>query len=71
MKKLGFDKRWIELVMTSIRFVTYFVLINGQPYIGSHHLEVLGNEILCFLIYLFYVLNAFIFSSKWSVRGKL
>ena len=32
MQKLGFDARWIHLLMTCVRTVLYSVLINGQPY---------------------------------------
>lgn len=30
--KLGFADRWVALVMTCVRTVSYSVLINGQPY---------------------------------------
>jgi hypothetical protein len=32
MQKLGFDARWIHLLMTCVCTVSYSVLINGQPY---------------------------------------
>jgi hypothetical protein len=32
MLKLGFDERWVPLIMTCVRFVSYSILINGQPY---------------------------------------
>jgi hypothetical protein len=32
MQKLGFDARWIHLLMTCVRTVSYSVLINGQPF---------------------------------------
>jgi hypothetical protein len=32
MQKLGFDARWVHLLMTCVRTVSYSVLINGQPY---------------------------------------
>ena len=31
MRKLGFTKRWIELMMVCVKTVTYFVLVNGVP----------------------------------------
>lgn len=30
--KLGFTRRWVELMMNCVRTVTYSILINGQPY---------------------------------------
>jgi hypothetical protein len=30
MTKLGFDSRWIHLIMTCVRSVSYFVVVNGQ-----------------------------------------
>jgi len=32
MRSLGFEERWISLVMACVRSVTYSVLVNGQPY---------------------------------------
>jgi hypothetical protein len=32
MVKLGFDSRWIQLIMVCVRTVTYSVLVNGLPY---------------------------------------
>jgi hypothetical protein len=32
MQKLGFDDRWIHLLMTCVRTMCYLVLINGQLY---------------------------------------
>jgi hypothetical protein len=32
MRRLGFDERWVCLVMTCVRTVKYSVLINGQTY---------------------------------------
>jgi hypothetical protein len=32
MKKLGFAKKWIKLLMMCVRTVSYSVLVNGQPY---------------------------------------
>jgi hypothetical protein len=31
MIRLGFDERWVHLVMTCIRTVTYYVIVNGNP----------------------------------------
>lgn len=31
MHKLGFDRRWINLMMGCIRSVSYAILINGEP----------------------------------------
>ena len=31
MRKLGFAKRWIKLIMRCVTMVTYSVLINGEP----------------------------------------
>ena len=31
MKKMGFDVKWVNLIMECISTVTYFVLINGEP----------------------------------------
>jgi hypothetical protein len=32
MMKLGFDSRWVEMIMTCVRTESYSVLINGQPH---------------------------------------
>jgi hypothetical protein len=32
MRKLGFANRWVRLLMTCVRIVTYAILINGQPH---------------------------------------
>jgi hypothetical protein len=32
MQKLGFADRWVQLLMTCVRTITYSILINGQPY---------------------------------------
>lgn len=31
MGKLGFDKKWIELVMKHVTLVSYAILLNGEP----------------------------------------
>ena len=32
MRRLGFDDRWVSLIMVCVRTATYYVLVNGQPY---------------------------------------
>jgi hypothetical protein len=32
MRRIGFDGRWVNLIMTCVRTVSYSVLINGKPY---------------------------------------
>ena len=32
MAKMGFSSRWISLISMCIRFVTYSILLNGQPH---------------------------------------
>ena len=32
MAKLGFANKWISLISPCIRFVSYFVLVNGEPH---------------------------------------
>ena len=31
MRKMGFDEKWIRLMITCITTVSYFILINGEP----------------------------------------
>ena len=31
MRRMGFQERWIELIMMCVTTVSYFVLINGEP----------------------------------------
>ena len=31
MKKMGFDVKWVNLIMECISTVTYLVLVNGEP----------------------------------------
>ena len=31
MRKMGFNERWIGLVMVCVRTMTYSILINGEP----------------------------------------
>lgn len=31
MQKMGFDDHWVNLVMRCVKFVTFAVMINGQP----------------------------------------
>ena len=31
MRKMGFSKRWIGLIMVCVRSVTYSILVNGEP----------------------------------------
>lgn len=30
-KKVGFVDRWVQLIMAFVRFVFYYVIINGHP----------------------------------------
>jgi hypothetical protein len=32
LKKMGFDDRWVFLMMSCVRTVTYSILVNGQPH---------------------------------------
>lgn len=32
MERLGFDKKWIDLIMQCVSSVSYLVLINGEAY---------------------------------------
>jgi hypothetical protein len=32
MRTMGFEERWITLIMTCVRSVTYSILVNSQPY---------------------------------------
>ena len=32
LRKLGFASRWVQMLMTCVRTVSYSVLVNGQPY---------------------------------------
>lgn len=31
MRKMGFDDRWVRLMMTCVTTVSYSILINGEP----------------------------------------
>ena len=31
MRKLGFNERWITLMMICVKIVSYSVLVNGEP----------------------------------------
>ena len=32
MEKMGFNRKWIDLIAVCIRLVTYSIIINGQPH---------------------------------------
>jgi hypothetical protein len=32
MRKLGFDNRWVNLLMSCVRTVSYAIIVNGQPF---------------------------------------
>jgi hypothetical protein len=32
MMKLGFAERWVHLLMTCVRLMSYVILINGKPH---------------------------------------
>ena len=36
MRKMGFEEKWISLIMQCISSVSYFVLINGEPRCSIH-----------------------------------
>ena len=38
MEKLGFDDKWISLISSCIRSVSFSVMINGEPH-GHFHLQ--------------------------------
>ena len=31
MRKMGFDDRWVRLIMICVTIVSYSILINGEP----------------------------------------
>ena len=31
MMRMGFNDRWVGLIMTCVKTVTYLVLVNGEP----------------------------------------
>ena len=31
MRRMGFDERWVRLMMTCITTISYSILINGEP----------------------------------------
>jgi hypothetical protein len=31
MRRMGFSNRWVNLIMTCVRIVSYDVVVNGQP----------------------------------------
>ena len=31
MRQMGFNKRWIQLIMGRVKTVSYSVLVNGEP----------------------------------------
>jgi hypothetical protein len=36
MRKIRFAERWVDLIMTRVRIVSYSILINGSPYGHIH-----------------------------------
>ena len=30
MRRMGFNERWVDLIMTCVRTVTYSILVNGE-----------------------------------------
>ena len=31
MRKMGFNERWIKLIMACVKTVSYSILVNGEP----------------------------------------
>lgn len=62
MSKMGFARQWIDIVLCSIKSVSYSLLVNGNPtgyIIRSRGSEASVKETLCLRIYLSYVLKDF------------
>ena len=41
MRKMGFDEKWIGLIMVCVKTVTYSILINGKPQGLIHPIKVI------------------------------
>ena len=54
MKWMGFEARWVHLIMTCVKTISYSILINGQPHVGLFPLGGLGKVILYHLTYFFF-----------------
>jgi len=54
MRKMGFDRRWINWVMNCINYVSYFILINGTPH-GKLFQQRPTKRALDFTLFIYYM----------------
>ena len=60
MKRMGFNDKWVELVMECVSTMTYSLLINGEPMGTSNQAEVSAKGTHCHPISFCYARRAFI-----------
>ena len=57
MKRLGFDSRWIHLVMMCVQSVQYTIIVNGIPCGNIHPTRGIRQGGPSLLIYFLFVLR--------------
>lgn len=60
MKHMGFDDRWIHLVMTCVTTVNFSILINSSPEGHKGQKGVSNRDTFCRLIYSYYVRKSYL-----------
>ena len=60
MRKMGFNERWIGLIMVCVKTVTYSIMVNGEPQGLIHPLEEFARET-------HYLISSSFFARKVSI----